>query len=168
MKSIEVIVPRRLISEFFPHPEYYGDFVVKLKNGMYTDLYYREEAEFITITNDEELIEYLDSQLVLPMDYIFRNGVFAFRKIEQDDQDLMKLWTSPTIILEDKLKCYNEIVHSFPEKFIATFYWIEFGTVDFIYADDELIIKLEVYDVKWIDNLDVEICIKVLIENFKN
>ena len=92
MKSIEVIVPRKLISEFYPHPEFYGDFVVKLVNGMYTDVYYRGEGEFITITNDEELIEYLESQDVQPVDYLFKNGVFAFRKIEPEDEELLKSW----------------------------------------------------------------------------
>ena len=62
MKSIEVIVPRKLISEFYPHPEFYEEFVVKLVNGMYTDVYFRDKGDFITITSDEELIENLYSQ----------------------------------------------------------------------------------------------------------
>ena len=55
MKSIEISVPRNLIKKFCPHPEPYGDvdYVVDLINGMYTDVFYREEGDFITITNEK-------------------------------------------------------------------------------------------------------------------
>ncbi|QWC00205.1 hypothetical protein KHQ88_01165 [Mycoplasmatota bacterium] len=59
MKSIEIIVPNELIKEFLPHPEPYGDFVVVLNNGMYTDVFQRDNGNYITITNDEKLIQYL-------------------------------------------------------------------------------------------------------------
>ncbi|MCU0105673.1 hypothetical protein N7603_08380 [Acholeplasma vituli] len=58
MNSIEIIVPRNLIKKFYPHPEPYGDgyYVVDLVNGMYTDVFYKEERDFVTITNDKKLI----------------------------------------------------------------------------------------------------------------
>lgn len=61
MKSIEISVPRNLIRKLYPHPEPYGDgdYVVDLINGMYTDVFYREEGDFVTIINDKELISYL-------------------------------------------------------------------------------------------------------------
>jgi len=62
MKSIEINVPKKLIKEVLSHPESYGDFVVILNNEMYTDVYQRENGEYITITNDEELIRYLNRQ----------------------------------------------------------------------------------------------------------
>ena len=48
MKSIEVIVPRKLIKKFYLHPEPYGDgaYVVDLINGMFTDVFYREEGGY--------------------------------------------------------------------------------------------------------------------------
>ena len=66
MKSIEIIVPRKLITEFYPHPELYGDFIVELKNGMITDVYYNEERDFITITGEEDLVDYLNHQETTP------------------------------------------------------------------------------------------------------
>lgn len=59
MKHYEFKVPRRLIKKFYPHPEEYGDYVVDLVNGMYTDVYEEEDGDFITITNDTKLIMYL-------------------------------------------------------------------------------------------------------------
>jgi hypothetical protein len=42
MKSIEVIVPRKLIKKFYKHPEPYGDgaYVVDLINGFYFNIGY--------------------------------------------------------------------------------------------------------------------------------
>ncbi|XMB73088.1 hypothetical protein RJI07_04035 [Mycoplasmatota bacterium WC30] len=164
MKSIEVIVPRKLISEFYPHPEFYGDFVVKLVNGMYTDVYYQDEAKFMTITNDEELIEYLDNQNPQPIDYLFRNGVFAFRKIESDDKELLKSWKS--IYAKHKIKriINYKTVSPFPERIIATYYCIEFGILEFDFKDKSHIVTLSVYDNRWIDELDINVCLDVLEE----
>ena len=61
MKSIEIKVPRNLIQKFYRHPEPYGEdaFVVDLVNGMHTDVFKKTDGEFVTITNDEELVAYL-------------------------------------------------------------------------------------------------------------
>ena len=167
MKSIEVIVPRKLISEFYPYPEFYGDFVVKLVNGMYTDVYCRNEAEFITITNNEELIEYLDNQDVQPIDYLFRNGVFAFRKIEPDDKELLKSWSS--IYAKNKIMrtINHETVSPFPERIISTYYCIEFGIVEFDFKRESLMFTLSVYDMRWIDQLSIDVFLDFLEECIK-
>ncbi|XMB72009.1 hypothetical protein RJI07_07865 [Mycoplasmatota bacterium WC30] len=164
MKSIEVIVPRKLISEFYPHPEFYGDFVVKLVNGMYTDVYYQDEAKLITITNDEALIEYLNKQDVQPIDYLFRNGVFALRKIEPDDNELLKSWS--LIYAKHKIKriINHKTVSPILERILATYYCIEFGIVEFDIKDESHIFTLSVYDNRWIDELDINVCMDVLEE----
>jgi hypothetical protein len=64
MKSIEVIVPRELIKEFYPHPDFNEPFyhVVTLLNDMYTDVWYTNDGYYITKTNDKELIDYIKTQ----------------------------------------------------------------------------------------------------------
>lgn len=59
MDTIRIRVPKYVISEYSEHPEPYGDYVVHLKNGMYTDVYKDDDSEFYTQTNDQDLIEYL-------------------------------------------------------------------------------------------------------------
>jgi hypothetical protein len=73
MKSLEVVVPRNLIKKFYLHPEDYGDgaYVVDLINGMYTDVFYRAEGDFVTITNDKKLISYLKSNKSKKREYFF-------------------------------------------------------------------------------------------------
>ena len=168
MKSIEVIVPRKLISEFFAHPEFYGDFVVKLVNGMYTDVYYLDEGEFITITSDEELIEYLNNQDVQPVDYLFKNGVFAFRKIEPEDEELLKSWSSIYAKQEVKRIINYKSFNSIPKRIIATFYTIEYGIIEFDFKDDSIAFTPSVYDMRWISQLNIDVSLDVLEECLKN
>ena len=59
---------------------------------MYTDVFYRAEGDFVTITNDKKLISYLKSNKSKKREYFFRNGVFAFRTIEDYDLELLNDW----------------------------------------------------------------------------
>ena len=101
MKSIEIKVPRNLIRKFYPHPEPYGDgsYVVDLINGMYTDVFYREEGDFITITNDYKLISYLKKNRVKLRKYFFRNGVYSLHIKESTDNQSFEDWKSITPIV---------------------------------------------------------------------
>ncbi|MFA6801761.1 MAG: hypothetical protein WCR19_06595 [Acholeplasmataceae bacterium] len=121
MKSIEIIVPRNLIKKFYPHPEPYGDgdYVADLINNMFTDVFYREEGDFITITNDKELISYLLKNPVEPREYFFRNGVYSLRHVADYDNLLIDDWknTSPIIVQLDLPK-----EHHLPSQFMFFFY----------------------------------------------
>lgn len=59
MKVVEIRVPRELIIDTYEHPEDYGELMVILKNKMYTDVYTDENGDYVTITNDPDLIRYL-------------------------------------------------------------------------------------------------------------
>ena len=63
MKDQNVIVPKHLIVETLPHPEEYGEAIVVLKNGMWTDIYTMPNGDIITPTNDEALTKYLRQEL---------------------------------------------------------------------------------------------------------
>jgi hypothetical protein len=54
-----VFVPRHLIVEWLPHPEPYGEAIVVFENGMWTDVYTKEDGRVVTPTNDRALIRYL-------------------------------------------------------------------------------------------------------------
>lgn len=56
-----VYVPRMLIQDFVPHPEPYGEAVVVLLNGMFTDVYTDSHGRLFSITNDQDLIRYIKS-----------------------------------------------------------------------------------------------------------
>ena len=161
MKSIEVIVPRKLIKKFYLHPEPYGDgaYVVDLINGMYTDVFYREEGDFITITSEKELIAYLKKNQTISKDYFYRDGVYSFRQIKDDDYELLDSWKtiSPITIQLDVVKG-----HDLPEEFIVCFYWIEVGK---IVIDDYKRLTLNIYEKDFISILDISVVLDDLMKD---
>lgn len=159
MKSIEIIVPRDLVKKFYPHPENYGNgnYVVDLVNGMFTDVFYREEGDFVTLTNDEEIIDYLKSNYIKPREYVFINGVFSVREV---DSELTSEWK----VVEPK-KVSATLPHDINLKgqYFLCFYWIEVGIIKV--ENMELVVK--VYENELIDDLSVKTALNVFIESME-
>jgi hypothetical protein len=162
MKSIEISVPRNLIKKFYPHPEPYGDgdYVVDLINGMYTDVFYREEGDFITITNDKKLISYLKKNQIKPREYFFRNGVFSLRRVADCDNELIDEWkhVSPISV---QIDLPNN--HNLPSLFMFCFYWIEVGKA--MIEGNRM--TLDVYEKELIHNIDIGVVLDLILEHLK-
>lgn len=61
MDTKKIVIPKFMLKEADGHPDEYGEFVVTLANGMYTDIYIDEtNDEIYTYTNDEALIKYIE------------------------------------------------------------------------------------------------------------
>ena len=163
MKSIEIIVPRNLIKKFYRHPEPYGDgdYVVDLINGMYTDVFYREEGDFITITNDKELISYLKKNQIEPREYFFRNGVFSLRHVADYDSVVIDEWKDISPI---SVKLELPINHNLPSELMFCFYWIEVGKA--VIEEDALTLK--VYEKDLIHIIDIDVMLDLMLENLEN
>jgi hypothetical protein len=159
MKSIEVIVPRKLIRKFYLHPEPYGDgaYVVDLINGMYTDVFYREEGDFITVTNDKELITYLKSNHVISRNYFLRNGVFSFREIAEHDHQQIEEWKKISPI---RIQMDITSEHNLPSEFMFCFYWIEVGKV--MVESNKM--ALDIYMKDFIQMIDIGVALDWLQE----
>lgn len=162
MKGIEVKVPRNLIKKFYQHPEPYEDgyYVVDLINGMYTDVFYQEEGDFFTITNDKALISYLKKNPRNPREYFFRNGIFSFRHMLDNDYELLEEWKqqSPAIM---QLELPNG--HGLPDEFMFCFYWVEVGNV--IIESNRM--TLEVYEKELIHMIDIGVLLDLILEDLK-
>lgn len=162
MKTREMIVPRDLIKKFYPHPEPYGDgdYVVDLVNDMYTDVFYREEGDFITVTNNKALIAYLQKNQMKSREYFFRNGVYSLRHLKDCDSLLIQDWKkcSPiTVHLEIPIE------HNLPSEFMLCFYWIEVGKAKI--EDNKM--TLDVYEKDLIRLIDIGVSIDLIIEQIK-
>ena len=163
MKSVEMIVPRDLIQKFYQHPEPIGDgaYVVDLINGMFTDVFYREEGDFVTITNDRALISYLKKNETEPREYLFRNGVFSLRQVQDCDRDCIIEWqrVSPLSLQQDLPHGHN-----LPTSYMFCFYWIEVGTITI--KEDKLI--LDVYEIEFIQMIDLNVAMDLIVEYLKS
>ena len=143
MDSIEIKVPRNLIKKFYPHPEPYGDgyYVVDLINGMYTDVFYRRAGDFVTITNNDDLIAYLEHNDKKPREYFYVNGVLI-------NQFLLK---------------YRYLKYTRYLRSSWVFNWIEVG-----YAKiEDRIMTLRVYEKHLIKMKDIRVAIASIIESIK-
>lgn len=162
MKTRTIIVPRDLIKKFYPHPEPYGNgsYVADLVNGMFTDLFYQEQGDFVTITNDNALISYLKKSQMKPREYFFRNGVFSFRHVQDCDSELIESWKmiSPVSVQMD---IPNE--HNLPSEFMFCFYWIEVGKATI----EKNIMTLDVYETELIHKIDIGVALDLLMEHFE-
>jgi len=163
MKSIEINVPRNLIKKFYRHPEPYGDgdYVVDLVNGMYTDVFYREEGDFITITNDKDLISFLKKNKMKPREYFFRNGVFSLCHVQKYDKEIIQDWNKESPI-SVKLEIPKE--HNLPSEFMFCFYWIEVG----IASLENNKLTLNIFEKELIHMIDIAVAIDLIIESLKN
>ncbi|MDD4157735.1 MAG: hypothetical protein PHY08_14320 [Candidatus Cloacimonetes bacterium] len=163
MKSIEINVPRNLIQKFYQHPEPYGDgnYVVDLINGMYTDVFYSEEGDFFTITNDKELISYLKMNQMKTREYFFINGIFSLRNVEGCDNEIIDDWKhiSPIRVQIDLPENHN-----FPSQFMFCFYWIEVGKA--MIEGNKM--TFDVYEKKLIHMIDIGALLDLILEHLKN
>lgn len=163
MKSRKVIVPRSLIKKFYPHPEPFGNgsYVVDLVNGMFTDVYYREAGDFVTLTNDRTVISFLKKNPLESRAYFYRNGVYAFRLVQDFDKGLIDGWRgiSPISIQLDLPKEPN-----LPTKFMFCFYWIEVG----IASIEESRLSLDIFENDLIHMIDVGVAIDLVLEHLNS
>jgi len=159
MKSREIIVPRNLIKKFYPHPDGLGNgsYFVDLVNGRYTDLFYREEGDFVTVTNEDALISYLKKNQMKPREYFYRNGVFSFHNVLDCDSELIQGWNeiSPISVQLDLPKEHNS-----PSDFMFCFYWIEVGRATIT----ENRMTLDIYEIDLIHMIDVGVVLDLLLE----
>jgi len=93
MKCIKIIVPRLLIEHYLPHPEFSGEVLVVLENGLFTDVYTDNDYNLVTSTNDRQLIRYLRKNKDLkPLSLNLKSGFWNLRSLEFSDQDIMLEW----------------------------------------------------------------------------
>lgn len=92
MKTRNVIVPKSIIVRHYPHPEYYGESIVELVNGMVTDVYTNQEGYLFTPTNDEDLISYLLKQKIVEEPEVLEFGCYTLKSIDRNDAKTIYEW----------------------------------------------------------------------------
>lgn len=85
MKSIKLVIPRMLIIGFYQHPEPYGEFIVELENGMTTDVYKENDGSLYTLTNNDELISYVNNKVIETTIFKVRENDILMRSAEKKD-----------------------------------------------------------------------------------
>lgn len=90
MNCIQMTVPRMLTNKhYLPHPEFYGELMVIILNGMVTDIYTGEQGELFTMTNNSKFMECLKNNQIEQVIYRFEDGYMKLRSETMDDIKLI-------------------------------------------------------------------------------
>jgi hypothetical protein len=92
METRKIIVPRSIIKRHLPHPEYYGESIVELSNGMVTDVYTDLDGSLFTETNNEKLIYYLSKQKIKDEPTLIKLGHLLLKSISIEDANQIHDW----------------------------------------------------------------------------
>ena len=92
MKTRKMIVPRRIVKKHLPHPEYYGESIVELANGMVTDVYTNQEGFLYTQTNNEKLVQYLMKHEATDEETNIEFDQYTLKSIRMGDFDQIHEW----------------------------------------------------------------------------
>ena len=92
MKTRNMMVPRSIIKQYLLHPEVYGESIVELDNGMVTDVYTDSKGFLFTITNDQDLIEYLLVQDTKEASIIIDFMPYSLKSIDRSDAPKIHEW----------------------------------------------------------------------------
>ena len=165
MDSIKITVPRVLVKEHGMHPEPYGESVVDLVNGMYTDVYTNDAGKLFTMTNDTDLINYLSENYSDYPDITYISNGFRIRTIQFEDTNLLKKWmnSSENWLMkeqeysEDDIRLY--ISHAITSE--SHFFIIEtdnnpLGTLSYELHGDDLLVDLRIYDKSAVNDDDIK------------
>lgn len=92
MKTRKIIVPRSIVLKHLPHPEYYGESIVELANGMATDVYTDLDGSLFTETNNEKLILYLLSHQIKDDLTLIKADHLLLKSISIEDVNQIHEW----------------------------------------------------------------------------
>ncbi|QMS84263.1 hypothetical protein [Candidatus Xianfuyuplasma coldseepsis] len=173
MKSIEVIVPRVLVKKHYPHPEFYGESIVELLNGMVTDVYTNEKGHLFTITSENNLIDYLRSNQLEEQEVLISKNDVLVRSIRWTDVNLLNQWfnrftnysyNEQGLDIESIEVFVSHSITKFSHLFMIVVEENEVGTFGFSVSDNKSIITLEVYEKRLIDDNQIDVLITLMID----
>lgn len=161
MKKNIYYVPKLLVKQQLPHPEFYGEILVELLNGMITDVYTNEEdGSLFTITKDKELIKYLsDNKLDDPFIEI-ENKELKFRTLLHKDKELVLKWFNSKILnqynygMQNIIEFISHTTSSLSHQFIISHYNKDIGLFGYSITGDEVNFNFNVYNDKEIAKED--------------
>lgn len=173
MKSIEIIVPRTLVKKHYPHPEFYGESIVELKNGMDTDIYTNDDGYLFTITSEEDLIKYLKENYEDDQKLLLESNQLKLRSINHHDTDLLFTWFnlqtnySYNDLGLDKDSVITYISHSrtmFSHLFMISVNEIDLGLIGYTVIDGVAVINLEIYLKDKIQDSEVDEVLRLIMD----
>ena len=164
MKNNIYYVPRLLIKHQLPHPEYYGEILVELLNGMITDVYTDEEdGRLFSITNDEELIHYLSENKIEEPFIEVKNEELIFKTLLHKDRDLVFKWFNSNLLnqyeyeMKSIIEFISHTISSLSHQFIINYQTRDIGLFGYSITGEETNFSFDIYNQDGIEKEDEEL-----------
>ena len=175
MKPMDIIVPRMLVKYHLPHPEYYGESVVELLNGMITDVYTSEDHMLMTHTNDRKLIKYLSECEHQEPDYTLSNKTLNLITVKPKDTGRILEWRNQERDLEhyytydyDDISLYlSHAITSNSHLFMVYKNHTPVGLIGYNIMNQTAIIELNLYEKDILLKEDEDSVLTLLLNHLK-
>jgi hypothetical protein len=92
METRKIIVSRSIVIKHLPHPEYYGESIVKLANGFTTDVYTDLDGSLFTMTNNKKLMHYLSKHQIKDEPTSIKTDHLLLKSITIKDLEQIHEW----------------------------------------------------------------------------
>jgi len=176
MDSIKLIVPRNIVLRHGQHPELYGESIAELENGMVTDVYTDENGLLFTITNDNDLIEYLDRIPNTDNIITLSDSEIHLKTLMMTDLNTLHQWLSLSPfyrydLLEDSKRITLEFI-SKANTLLSHLFIISkehsLGTISYSIIDKVAVLDFCIYEHKDILDNELDLILKMIIEHLKS
>lgn len=171
MRTRRIIVPRNTVFRYAPHPEFYGESIAILENGMATDVFTDDQGSLITETNDYELINYLKGKENKEEFLEISDSGICLQTVTFDNLDILCSWLclSPFYrydLLNDGRDMTRKII-SHANTLTSHLFIIslekQVGTIGFSIIDHVAIVDFHIYEHKGANDHELESAIGMLI-----
>lgn len=171
METKNVFVSRSIIKHYLPHPEYYGEALVELDNGMVTDVYTNEFGELFSPTNDEKLIQYLNMfHEYYPSTYLF-DGEIAIQTIAHQVLSMVHKWLYEDNLTEETYRlCLEFISHAntmTSQMFITLYQSSPTGLISYQQISDQVLVFIKQFVFSNVTNEQVDTYFDLMMNDIK-
>lgn len=165
-----------LVKRYFPHPEFYGEVLVELLNGMVTDVYTDQDGSLFTETNNDKLIDYLSTQKTKEKLIIIEFELFTLKSICIKDTTRIHEWLliSPfrraNAVDNDIQIIYEYISHAksmYSDVFLFSKNSNDIGLLGFMIIDEVAIINCDIYNHSELTTFEIGQLLERLISYLK-
>lgn len=165
MNTIKLIISKSLVERHYPHPELYGETIVALINGMTTDAYTNDQGQLVTETNNQELIQFLQNNVVADPDISLITNKIRLRTVKKTDVNQLLAWrnrpsydevTASKLIYEDVLIWIAHAITVQSHMFIIEYNQQPVGVAYYDVMNRKGFIDFNIYEKSYIDTIYID------------
>ena len=160
-----------MIKHYLPHPEFYGEVLVELENGMTTDVYTDDDLSLFTMTNRQDLVNYLINHDTEPILLHLSKRCLKLKTVMLSDLSVLLDWmnsnkASNLKYSETDVKKYiSQAISINSHLFMMENKGLLIGLIGYDVIDFTAILNLAIYENDKLDLSVLDIALDLVIEH---